>query len=125
MSEQAQASQANSSSAPAGPALQFDGRGAATAYANVFRACGTREEIILDFGLHDQFQAPSGPGNITVSQRLVLSYSTAQRLAALLHAVLHASQQNRRPAERVQRIQAPTPAAASPAQPPPAKGNAA
>jgi hypothetical protein len=117
MSEHAHPSQSNPSSAPADSDLQFDLRGAAIAYANVFRACGTTEEIILDFGLHDQFQAPSDPGVIPVSQRLVLSHGTAQRLADMLHAVLQHYHPAPRPPVRLVRVQPPPEAVAAAVQP--------
>jgi hypothetical protein len=125
MSEQSQASQTNPAPAAEAAEFHFDPRGAVPVYANAIRAAVTPAgEIILDCGLNDQPPSAAGPPAIPVAHRLVLSYPTAQRLAALLHAVLHAYTQSRRPAVRVQRVQAPARPAAAP-QPPSTNGNAA
>jgi hypothetical protein len=109
MNEQTQASQPNPHSAPAVPAVQFETRGAVPVYANVFQASGSAEEIVLDFGLFDQRKAEGNPVAIPVSQRLVLSYPTARRLADFLNALLRRHDENPGTSAREPRNRPPTP----------------
>ncbi len=100
MSEQPQASALKSPAAPTTPGLQFDSRAAVPVYTNVFQASGTADEIILDFGLFDQRQAESGPASVPISQRLVLSWTTARRLADFLSGLLRHHEATRGPSVR-------------------------
>lgn len=60
---------------------------AVAAYANFCRVTGTPEELIVDFGLNPQpMGVPSAP--IAISQRIVLSFYTAKRLAGALQVAL-------------------------------------
>lgn len=56
-------------------------------YANFCRVTGTPEELIVDFGLHKQVGGTS-PETIQLTQRIIVNFFTAKRLAyALGHAV--------------------------------------
>lgn len=56
-------------------------------YANFCRVTGTPEELIVDFGLNKQVGGTS-PETIQLTQRIIVNFYTANRLAyALGHAV--------------------------------------
>ncbi len=55
-------------------------------YANICRLTGTAEELILDFGLAAETHSITEA--LPTSQRLVLLYSTAKRLAASLEQAI-------------------------------------
>ena len=76
--------------------LRIDERDMRTAYANAFRTNGTAEEVMLDFGLN--LMAPAAQQQATqqqaekqqpeiifqVSDRVILNYYSAKRLAITL-----------------------------------------
>lgn len=72
--------------------LHVDERDAKTSYANFFRTNATADEVILDFGMNYPMQGtPPGtqpqPGMdiaVRVSDRIVLNYYSAKRLALTL-----------------------------------------
>jgi hypothetical protein len=56
-------------------------------YANFCRVTGTPEELIVDFGFNKQVGGTS-PETIQLTQRIIVNFFTAKRLAyALGHAV--------------------------------------
>jgi hypothetical protein len=55
----------------------------AAAYANFCRVTGTPEELIVDFGLNKQV-AGTSPDTIQLTQRIIVNFFTAKRLAAAL-----------------------------------------
>lgn len=87
---EAQGEQAAAPAQAAAPQQQqvtVDASKAHAAYANFCRVTGTPEELIIDFGLNSQpFGVPTEP--IEVTQRLVVNYFTAKRLAAALQMSL-------------------------------------
>lgn len=63
--------------------LRVDERDIHATYANFVRVTGTPEELIVDFGLNKQVVGDAiDPINLT--QRLVLNFFTAKRLAVAL-----------------------------------------
>ena len=52
-------------------------------YANFCRVTGTPEELIVDFGLNKQV-AGNSPETIQLTQRIIVNFYTAKRLAAAL-----------------------------------------
>ncbi|MFM7250867.1 MAG: DUF3467 domain-containing protein [Planctomycetaceae bacterium] len=52
-------------------------------YANFCRVTGTPEELIVDFGLNKQVTGPS-PETIQLTQRIIVNFFTAKRLAYAL-----------------------------------------
>lgn len=52
-------------------------------YANFCRVTGTPEELIVDFGLNKQISGTT-PETIQLSQRIILNFFNAKRLAAAL-----------------------------------------
>ncbi len=69
------------------PQVVIDDASAVAVYANFARVTGTPEELILDFGLNPQpIGTPRKP--IAVTQRIVLNFYTAKRMAHALDATL-------------------------------------
>ena len=74
--------------------LRIDERNMRSGYANAFRANGTAEELMLDFGVNNivpaaQQQAQEHPQQqpeiiFQVNERVILNYYTAKRLALTL-----------------------------------------
>ncbi|MCK4277362.1 MAG: DUF3467 domain-containing protein [Phycisphaerae bacterium] len=73
--------------------LRIDERNMTTSYANAFRANGTAEEVMLDFGLNILIP-PSGEEQtqpeiiFKVNERVVLNYYSAKRLAITLSQLI-------------------------------------
>ena len=70
-----------------------DERTMQVSYANAFRTAPTAEEVILDFGLNLANPAREGQAQqpdvlFQVSQRVILNYYTAKRLAITLSQVI-------------------------------------
>jgi len=63
--------------------LKVDETGIHATYANFVRVTGTPEELIVDFGLNKQVAGDSNDP-IHLTQRLVLNFFTAKRLAVAL-----------------------------------------
>jgi hypothetical protein len=63
--------------------LQVDEKNIHATYANFVRVTGTPEELIVDFGLNKQVAGAVGDP-IHLTQRLVLNFFTAKRLAVAL-----------------------------------------
>jgi len=78
--------------------LRIDERDMKTCYANAFRANGTAEEVMLDFGLNlvnplPQAQGaaenqPQGEIVFQVRERVILNYYSAKRLAITLGQII-------------------------------------
>jgi hypothetical protein len=59
-----------------------------SAYSNVCNVSGTREEIVLFFGMNQAFDAEQNEMTIQLTDRIVMSPFVAKRLAALLNNVM-------------------------------------
>ncbi len=59
-----------------------------TTYTNFFRASGSAEELILDFGLDPHRRTEDAPEPAVMLQRLVLTWNNARRLAVMLHELI-------------------------------------
>lgn len=82
-------SKPSSSSPPADAALPvFDTSALTVTYVNYHRAAGTADELVLDFGMQTAHQTPDGPEPIALTQRLVMPWAHARRLAQTLAYVL-------------------------------------
>jgi hypothetical protein len=72
--------------------LRIDERHMTSLYANAFRANGTAEEVMLDFGLNVVQPAPSQEASpsiaFQISQRVILNYYSAKRLAITLGQII-------------------------------------
>jgi len=67
--------------------IQVDISSSTTAYANFCRVGGTAEELFIDFGLNTD-QPGTQPVKVPISQRVVLNFYTAKRLAMALQYAL-------------------------------------
>jgi hypothetical protein len=61
-------------------------------YANFCRVTGTPEELIVDFGLNKQV-AGTTPDTIQLTQRIIVNFFTAKRLAAALAMAVNRHEQ--------------------------------
>ena len=72
--------------------LRVDEREMASSYANAFRTNGTAEEVMLDFGVNLMNPAPGqeveGEIVFKVSNRVVMNYYSAKRLAITLSQLI-------------------------------------
>ena len=72
--------------------LRIDERDMDTTYANAFRANGTAEEVMLDFGLNvvNPVAQRQGEAEIIfdVRQRIIMNYYSAKRLALTLGRII-------------------------------------
>ena len=72
--------------------LRIDEKNLTSSYANAFRTNGTAEEVILDFGLNLAVPAQDQSGQpeilFQVSDRIVLNYFSAKRLALTLGQII-------------------------------------
>ena len=75
--------------------MRIDEREMESCYANAFRTNGTAEEVILDFGLNLVVPGPSQTGQqqqpeimFQISERVILNYYTAKRLAITLSQLI-------------------------------------
>jgi hypothetical protein len=57
-------------------------------YSNVCNVAGTREEIVLLFGMNQAFNATENEMTIQLSSRIIVSPFVAKRLALLLNNVV-------------------------------------
>jgi hypothetical protein len=68
--------------------VKWDNSNMHSAYANVANVSGTREEIILFFGMNQAFNAQENEMTIQISNRVVMSPYVAKRLVGLLENVI-------------------------------------
>jgi len=68
--------------------VRWDNTNMQSAYSNVCNVSGTREEIVLFFGMNQNFNADQNEMTIQLSNRIVMSPFVAKRLAALLNNVV-------------------------------------
>ena len=84
----AQRGAAPAEAAPSSVQFRIDEESATTSYANAFRANGTAEEVMLDFGINEVTSAtaesPSPRIVFTVNRRIIMNYYSAKRLAITL-----------------------------------------
>ncbi|VAX38476.1 hypothetical protein MNBD_PLANCTO02-2398 [hydrothermal vent metagenome] len=72
--------------------IPLDRSNMVSGYANICLVMNTPEELILDFGLNTN-PPQSNETPITISQRVILNYSHAQRLLQMLSMVVQRQQQ--------------------------------
>ncbi len=76
------------------PATPVETRSLTTTYANMFRASGSAEELILDFGLDAHRHGDDNPEAIVMLQRLILTWNNAKQLARILNELIHIHDKN-------------------------------
>ncbi len=68
--------------------IRWDSANMRSIYANVANVAGTREEIVLLFGMNQSWNATQREMTVQVSDRIVLSPFVAKRLTILLQNVI-------------------------------------
>ena len=68
--------------------IRWDSSNMRSAYANVFNVAGTREEVVLLFGMNQAWDATQKELTVQLSDRLVLSPFVAKRLSLVLGNVI-------------------------------------
>ncbi len=68
--------------------IRWDSSNMRSAYANVFNVAGTREEIVLFFGMNQAWDATQKEVTVQLSDRIVLSPFVAKRLSIVLNNVV-------------------------------------
>jgi len=68
--------------------IHWDDSNMRSIYANVANVAGTREEIVLLFGMNQAWHSGQKEVTVQLSDRIVLSPFAAKRLAILLNKVL-------------------------------------
>jgi len=68
--------------------IRWDDSNMRSVYANVCNAAGTREEIVLLFGMNQAWHSAQKELTVQLTERIVLSPFAAKRLAILLQNVI-------------------------------------
>ena len=68
--------------------INWDDSNMRSVYANVCNVAGTREEVVLLFGMNQAWHSGQKDVTIQLADRIVLSPYTAKRLSMLLNNVL-------------------------------------
>jgi hypothetical protein len=68
--------------------IRWDSTNMRSAYANVFNVAGTREEVVLFFGMNQSWDATQREVTVQLSDRIVLSPFVAKRLSLVLSNVI-------------------------------------
>ena len=68
--------------------IRWDDSNMRSSYANVCNVAGTREEIVLLFGMNQAWHSEQKEVNVKLSDRIILSPFAAKRLATLLNNVI-------------------------------------
>jgi len=68
--------------------VRWENANVPSVYSNVCNVAGTREEIVLLFGMNQAFNAADNEMTIQLSNRIVMSPFVAKRLAQLLNSVV-------------------------------------
>ena len=77
--------------------LNMRTQGATTNYANMAVVTTTPEEVVLNFGINVSPPTPQREVNVEISNRIIMSYSSAKRLALTLGNVLQRYEARRGP----------------------------
>lgn len=84
----AQAAAGAQAGAPAQARIVWDDTNMRSVYANVANVAGTREEIVILFGMNQAWHAGQKDIKIQLMDRIVMSPFAAKRLSMLLNQVL-------------------------------------
>jgi Protein of unknown function (DUF3467) len=68
--------------------VRWENASTQSVYSNVCNVAGTREEIVLLFGMNQAFNATENEMTIQLSNRIIISPFVAKRLALLLNNVV-------------------------------------
>lgn len=68
--------------------VTWDDSSMRSVYANVFNVAGTREEIVILFGMNQAWHSAQKEVTIQLADRIVMSPFVAKRMAALLNDII-------------------------------------
>jgi hypothetical protein len=68
--------------------LRWDTTGLKSSYCNVANATSTREEVILNFGVNENWDRPRAELQVQLLHRIILSPFAAKRLQELLNKLI-------------------------------------
>jgi hypothetical protein len=80
----------NATAADAAPNIRWDDSGLRSLYSNVCNVTGTREEVILLFGVHQAWRPDQKELTVQLQDRVILNPHAAKRLHQLLGRVIQA-----------------------------------
>ena len=70
------------------PTMRLDSSNVASSYANTCYASSTKEEVVLNFGLNQNWERGQKDMQVQLTNRIILSPYAAKRLVLLLTAVM-------------------------------------
>ena len=70
------------------PAVKWGSANLHSSYANFCNANSTREEVVLNFGVNNNWDRSQGALEVELNHRIVLSPFAAKRLAALMQQLM-------------------------------------
>ena len=70
------------------PKVKWDTVGLKSTYCNFVNATSTREEVVLNFGVNQNWDRMAGEVEIELGHRIILSPFAAKRLTDLLHKLM-------------------------------------
>jgi len=70
------------------PKITWNDEGMESSYANVCNVTGTKEEVVLYFGVNQAWQGSTKEVTVKLKDRIILSPHAARRLQALLGRVM-------------------------------------
>ncbi|MBX9962781.1 MAG: DUF3467 domain-containing protein [Burkholderiales bacterium] len=73
---------------PQAPKVRWDTHSLKSTYANFCNATSTREEVVLNFGVNQNWDRMSGEVEIELDHRIILSPFAAKRLSDLLQKLM-------------------------------------
>jgi len=71
-----------------GPQVRWDTSNLKSSYANVCNATCTREEVVLNFGINQNWERSQQEFEIQLTHRIILSPFAAKRMSELLQKLL-------------------------------------
>ncbi len=86
--EETQAARTDTAAVGGQRKINWDDSNMRNVYANVCNVAGTREEIVLLFGMNQAWHSGQKEVTIQLADRIVMSPFVAKRLAALLNNVI-------------------------------------
>jgi len=84
MSTPHSAEQASNQPGPGIPKIRWDDSNMRSTYSNVCNVTGTREELVLLFGVHQAWRSDAKEVTVQLQDRIILSPYAAKRLNLLL-----------------------------------------
>ncbi|AWL99960.1 DUF3467 domain-containing protein [Bradyrhizobium amphicarpaeae] len=75
--------------APAQPGIKVDTSALKSSYCNVVSGNSTREEVVLSFGVNQDWDMGPQPREIQLHHRIILSPGAAKRLLELMTKLVH------------------------------------